>query len=195
MHKNRSTLLFPFKGINPQTFICQFCDTGFTTKDELEVHSKVHTNKQHFICDVCGKICFNKVNILIHLKYHFGIKAYECSVCKHRFVRGLELKKHINRKHSANLLKCTYQNCTETFNSKYYLNIHLRIHDTGHAFVCDVCGVATVSEIRLSEHKTIHTGEKKRKCPVCDKMLSNQRKVILHLRSMHKSYSYSQLYA
>lgn len=79
----------------------------------------------------------------------------------------------------------TYSDCSETFDSEYRLNLHIRVHETNYAFKCEVCGVATVSKFRLGIHKKIHTGEMKRNCPICQKRLAHDNALRRHIKNVH----------
>lgn len=104
----------------------------------------------------------------------------------YRFVTPRELRDHVDKKHATSrAIACTYEDCTETFDSVYRLDLHLRVHATGHAFKCDICGVATVSQFRLRVHKKIHTGELIRHCPICQKKLAHENALRRHIRNVH----------
>lgn len=146
----------------------------------------MHTKEEKFICDFCGKIHYNKNNLRLHFKYHINAKDFKCDKCEHRFVTSGAMKDHIRRRHStARSIACTYSNCSQTFPSEYLLALHLRVHETNYAFVCDICGVAVVSKYRLSQHKKIHTGVEIQKCPTCFKTLANLKSLKRHLRTVH----------
>lgn len=135
---------------------------------------------------MCQKTLATKNSLRIHFRYHLGIKNHACTTCGHRFVTPRELRDHVDKKHATSrAIACTYEDCSETFDSVYRLDLHLRVHATGHAFRCDVCGVATVSQFRLRVHKKIHTGELIRHCPICQKKLAHENALRRHIRNVH----------
>lgn len=143
---------------------------------------------------MCGKQLATKNSLRIHFKYHLGIKNHECPKCGHKFVTPRELRDHVEKKHAAvRAIACTYSDCSATFDSEYRLNLHLRVHETNYAFVCDICGVATVSKFRLGIHKKIHTGEMIRKCYICNKSLAHDNALRRHIKNVHgiKNYKVS----
>lgn len=139
---------------------------------------------------MCGKSLATKNSLRIHFRYHLGIKNHVCPKCGHRFVTPRELRDHCDKKHAAaasRAIACTYADCTETFDSEYRLNLHIRVHETNYAHTCDICGVATVSKFRLRVHKKIHTGELIRQCPICQKKLAHDNALRRHIRTVHSS--------
>lgn len=135
---------------------------------------------------MCGKSLATKNGLRIHFRYHLGIKKHACPKCDHRFVTPRELRDHVDKKHAASKkIACTYSDCSETFDSDYRLNLHIRIHETRFAFRCNVCGVACVSQFRLNIHKKIHTGELIRQCPICQKKLAHDNALRRHIRGVH----------
>lgn len=134
---------------------------------------------------MCGKHLSNRGCLQLHFKYHLNIRNYKCDDCGLKFVTPRELKDHKRSKHSVKSIICTYANCTETFDSEHWLNIHLRLHQTNYEFRCDRCGVACVNKYRLHEHKKIHTGEAKTPCPYCPKVLSRSQHLKRHVETQH----------
>lgn len=167
-------------------FQCQFCPKGFNHKQTYNIHHNSHTREIKFICDMCGKSLATKNSLRIHFRYHLGIKNHVCPKCGHRFVTPRELRDHVDKRHAASrAIACTYSDCSETFDSEYRLNLHIRVHETNYAFVCDICNVACVSKFRLGIHKKIHTGEMIRQCPICNKKLAHDNALRRHIRNVH----------
>lgn len=167
-------------------FQCKYCSKGFNHKQTYNIHHNSHTHEIKYQCDMCGKSLATKNGLRIHFRYHLGIKNHVCPKCGHRFVTPRELRDHVDKKHAASrAIACTYADCSETFDSDYRLNLHIRLHETNYAFKCDVCGVATVSQFRLRIHKKIHTGEMIRHCPICQKKLAHENALRRHIRTVH----------
>lgn len=106
-----------------------------------------------------------------------------------------ELRDHVDKKHATSrAIACTYADCSETFDSVYRLDLHLRVHENGFAFKCNVCGVATVSQFRLRIHQKIHTGELIRYCPIanCRRKLAHENGLRRHLLNVHGEKSASK---
>lgn len=168
-------------------FTCEFCQKGLPTKQQYKRHRNIHTHEEQFICDMCGKHLSNRACLQLHFKYHLNIRKFQCEHCALRFVTSREWKDHTRAKHSLKMIACTYANCTETFDTEFWLNIHLRLHQTNYQFRCEICGVACVNKYRLQEHKKIHTGESKSPCPYCPKVLSRPQHLRRHIESLHPS--------
>lgn len=169
-------------------FQCEYCSKGFNHKQTFKIHHNSHTHAIKFQCDICGKSLATKNGLRIHFRYHLGIRKHVCPKCGHGFVTPRELRDHVDKKHATSrAIACTYADCTETFDSVYRLDLHLRVHETNYAFKCDICGVATVSLFRLRIHKKIHTGEMIRECPICQKKLAHENALRRHIRNVHKN--------
>ena len=51
-----------------QAYGCEFCGKGFTHKDKMENHKKIHTNEKEFKCTLCLKSFHQKGNLETHQK-------------------------------------------------------------------------------------------------------------------------------
>lgn len=140
-----------------------------------------------YICDMCGRYLSSKNHLRLHFKYHMANKQYKCDQCGYQCITPSILRSHIKRVHTPLAVACTYENCSETFSSEHKLNIHLRVHSTNFAFVCDVCGKAFVNRARLNEHKRIHEKVDTVNCPECSKTLSSVRRLRYHMNAYHSS--------
>ena len=125
-------------------------------------------------CDSCKKIYTSKRNLDIHLRENPECSGYthECSGCGGRFRTSTGLSQHRTRSQcgNANLEIClpvknkygkTVQGlqcdaCKMIFNSKRYLNVHLRENPdcSGYVHECSGCGGRFGTNAGLKQHRT-----------------------------------------
>jgi len=75
-------------------YLCSQCDTRFQTQESLHQHMNSHTHTSKFKCTECGK-CFRDGNRLaIHRRRHSGERPFECTVCDKRFTTKSDLNAH-----------------------------------------------------------------------------------------------------
>lgn len=84
-----------------KSFICQICRKGFSRKDSLKVHCRIHTGDGLFVCSVCSKACTTKQELRRHFRSHSGERPFKCQHCGYSATLKVNLKKHIMIKHSS----------------------------------------------------------------------------------------------
>ncbi|GAB6018717.1 hypothetical protein CHUAL_000393 [Chamberlinius hualienensis] len=111
---------------NPaKQYKCSKCDYRGTEKSDVTKHSLIHEEPKHS-CEVCGHSFRHLRNKEIHMKRHTGQKDYKCGVCDFYSYTFTDIRKHIDRKHSAD----------------------------PNTLVCTKCGQAFLDDLQLSEHIT-----------------------------------------
>ncbi|XP_066876077.1 zinc finger protein 550 isoform X1 [Kogia breviceps] len=77
-----------------------------------------------------------------------------------------------------NLYKC--KQCGKSFNRKWYLVRHQRIHTGMKPYECNACGKAFSQSSTLTRHYVIHTGETPYKCAECGKAFKRRSYLLQH---------------
>ena len=78
---------------------CEFCGKSFSTKLQLNRHSKIHDEQNHVTCLECGKTFNSKGNLKIHLQHCLKEGKFKCQYCPMKFHYKNALKTHLVREH------------------------------------------------------------------------------------------------
>mmetsp|Transcript_34765 Transcript_34765/g.67631 ORF Transcript_34765/g.67631 Transcript_34765/m.67631 type:complete len:206 (-) Transcript_34765:322-939(-) len=79
---------------NPLT--CPKCNKTLSSKYNLQVHMRAHTNHRPFSCRHCNKSFHTKCNLEHHVQRHTGEWSFICHQCGKGFTRGDRLRRHLH---------------------------------------------------------------------------------------------------
>lgn len=167
-------------------FTCRLCHRGFISSVTLRRHLLGHFGCQDCTCEICGK-SYKKLSTLEqHMSIHQMEKSGEqkmhvCDVCGQSFYFEHQLIQH-SRRHQDRKFKCTVPGCHWKFVFKNELTYHLRSHSQEKPYLCDICGYAASTKIRLQRHNITHTGERKYHCEYCTYKAGNSTHLHRHMR-------------
>ena len=75
-------------------YSCGVCGRGFSRKDYLESHSRLHTGFCPYVCDQCGMTFSERSNFRQHKRTHSEEKTFTCKVCGKGFNRNDHFEHH-----------------------------------------------------------------------------------------------------
>ncbi|XP_054432536.1 LOW QUALITY PROTEIN: zinc finger and BTB domain-containing protein 41 [Pteronotus mesoamericanus] len=179
-------------------FECDICHQRYSTKSNLTVHRKKHSNETDFHkkehrCPSCNKLHASKKTLAKHVKrFHpenaqefISIKktkseSWKCDICKKSFTRRPHLEEHMILHSQDKPFKCTY--CEEHFKSRFARLKHQEKFHLG-PFPCDICGRQFNDTGNLKRHiECTHGGKRKWTCFICGKSVRERTTLKEHLR-------------
>lgn len=115
----------------PYPYECQFCDLSLKSFAEYEVHMVQHDSFNSLLlpCSICKRTFGSKDELNLHLRLHKGIKPHKCKVCEKQYFFARSLEYHLQSHGGIRLFKC--QMCDSSFISVSDMNEHLKEHFVG----------------------------------------------------------------
>jgi hypothetical protein len=110
-------------------FTCLCCFKTFTSRSNLERHSRLHTGHRPYACPVCGKTFSRKD----HLSNHATKHAYKCAACSRRCADRSALADHFRVEHGGAVLAAVCAYCNKGFGSVEMFEDHVKVHPQFHA--------------------------------------------------------------
>lgn len=119
----RMSLVEHMSAHSSETFLCDTCKKVFNSKFNLELHARRHMKDGLFVCDICGKRRMSKYSLDIHKRVHSGQQQFPCPDCSYKTVSKAGLQIH-QRTHSGERPFCCPQ-CPDSFISGLQMTRHL----------------------------------------------------------------------
>lgn len=177
---------------NTRCFRCFYCHKQIKDSDSLKEHTTVSHKSVDLQSFVSQRIITKDVPIKI------DINNLSCKLCNVPLLSIEDLKTHIVAVHeeeydnsvgvcvfpfilTTNILECTL--CDDKFNNYTSLMGHMYKKHIAHPYMCQICGLRFIDEIRLKRHfSNSHIGYR---CKICGKMLDAFHKLEKHKQRIH----------
>ena len=153
-------------------FRCTECGKGFTLRNSLKNHVRVHTNSRPYCCKLCLKTFKQIGHVKDHLLTHSSKFFNTCKLCGKQFRKNGSIKPHILTHCKLKPFKCPM--CTDTFQdvsqlishfSKYF---HGKDNNQTKVFRCPMClDFQTETKHEMLKHFENHSLDNPFKCETC----------------------------
>lgn len=182
--KKHTTAVHPENIVDPDLFVCGFCQKEFHVKERLKMHMRIHSGVRPYKCTMCSMNFCRPSQLKFHQDSHSKDKRFFCPHCPVKYISQYKLRDHI-KKHETLKLSCP---CEKNFvNARVYKSHMTKYHtDTYRDVTCPVCNKTLKGH--LKDHMLIHSGEKNHKCQVCAAAFLMPTALRVHLRT-HKGVS------
>jgi len=196
-------------------FSCEVCGKRYAHIGHLKRHM-ANTEGEIFSCTECPQKFHEKRRLSKHVESNHGNGEdawYQCQECPQKLVDIVKLEKHIEIKHgnmdddeSVGPFVC--QECSEQFEKKNELRIHLRSHIV-KSLACSECDKTFSRRDKLNIHlKNKHMGtvlninvpdkgetqddtvERNHECDECLKRFTCKNHLVRHQSSVHSGIMY-----
>lgn len=110
-----------------------------------------------------------KTNCQLEVDENEILEKAETDGCREQITDEIEFHKHDKNHDENDLFKC--HECSQTFEKKLQLNVHLRSHikEEDKKFSCKICNKLFMYEYLLKQHEYKHSDAKPYPCKVCNK--------------------------
>ncbi len=147
------------KPTRPKKFVCEKCDAGFTSRQNLKSHVEEHG-------ETYGKV------------------KHKCDYCDQMFLTVSSKKKHENLCHiRGKVLQCQF--CVKIFYRNDRRKMHERVHTGEKLHTCKYCKKAFFYQKNMVRHMTIHTRLTKYQCDLCYRKYQTAEILKQHRKKEH----------
>ena len=147
---------------------CELCERSFRERRRLKLHvESVHKKLRPFLCSICGHGSSTKSNLKLHMRKHSNDKPYICEYCEFRSADHNSFRRHLLRHTGKKPYKCPHCPYEAIQSSSFKLHLKNKHPDKNSSnelvFKCDVCPFQTVQKALLFTHSHKHVAGKKKK--------------------------------
>jgi len=184
---------FQVVGSGSELYKCCYCEWTRLTSNNFISHIENHIEKK-FTCEICLKGFSHKQTMNKHKKVHQKevIANYNCDIdgCSYISERKDAIRSHVKRVHHKiknSESKTTCPKCGKEMNKKFFLNYHSKTCSGNIVFQCDICGKSGfVNKTTLKNHvNSIHIQLKLFDCEHCLSKFSTAMNLSTHRKRMH----------
>jgi len=128
-------------------------------------------NIPNIACPHCDKKFMRGYNMRVHIdRVHNKNKPWQCQFCEKSFATTSDLKQHMSSHGMGKIHKCA--DCGRQFNNRDSAILHRKQHNNERTHVCLECGKGFFKSSCLTRHMRCHTGEKPFSCQFCERKFS-----------------------
>ncbi|KAM7380860.1 hypothetical protein PAMP_004130 [Pampus punctatissimus] len=164
-----------------------------SVKEKEDAPEKVSKKCQNFSCPSCTFKCNQRRSLDRHEKKGC-LKPHEvqCTVCSFVAKSTISLTRHVLYVHDKKKvavakpqrLNCAH--CAFTCKQERCMTQHVALkHKGARPHRCRFCPFSTTRRYRLEEHESLHTGNGRRSCNMCDKTFGAVTKLHQHKMRVH----------
>ena len=140
--------------------VCEDCDKGFSTKQELKLHERSHTGEKPCQCGKCNKSFANVQALFTHtlilkknsIEMKYGDKPYQCELCSKSYRSKSALINHTNLSHIGIDNSVICDSCSKVLSNAYSLMVHRRKHTYERPYKCQNCNFSFFTKHHLQRH-------------------------------------------
>ena len=135
-------------------------------------------------CYLCGKMFHQLSKLQCHLSLHFEkhLVTYECCFCEDVFQFKVQLRNHVQRRHSAQLNKSSSQD--DQANSTSNVQSVMQ-NQSDNQYTCRYCQKVFTKQISFNKHMRLHFWNRNCFCRICGKSFIHYTSLQLHMSRFH----------
>ncbi|KAK7588105.1 hypothetical protein V9T40_005350 [Parthenolecanium corni] len=144
-------------------YVCSICEARFADKLMLAQHAITHTYEKSFLCEICNRRFWQEDRLAEHMKtFHDKKKRFECDICHYKFARSQDVGRHMRTHTAPSLIECPL--CTFSSRSHKMLARHAKAHSKDVAntrqYLCPLCQRKLTGNHKIISHLQNHAKEK-----------------------------------
>ncbi|XP_032301709.1 zinc finger protein 142 isoform X3 [Coturnix japonica] len=146
--------------------------------------------QRRFSCSTCSFTCHQERAMKTHKKRGCVVLGeFRCASCPFtsKVAKALRLHRKLHRKHYSKRPQLQCRQCEFTCKQARCLRQHVRIkHEGVKPHKCLYCEFSTTRRYRLEAHQSLHTGEGRIACGICNQTFGTNSKLRIHRLRVHE---------